>query len=67
MGLLQYLPFLVLSLATVPPFIMIARKAGLSAWWGALGVLPLGFILFAWIIALRRWPATIDAAAPFRD
>ena len=36
---------------------LIAKRAGLEAWTGALLGIPLVNVFALWILALRRWPA----------
>lgn len=55
---IQFIPLIVLGLLAVPPSMMMLKKAGLSRWWAVLVIWPLfGYIAFAWIVGLRRWPA----------
>jgi len=54
----QFLPLILLGLLTLPPAMMMLKKAGLSRWWAVLMIWPVfGYIVFAWIIGLRRWPS----------
>ncbi len=39
---------------------LIARRAGLSGWIGALVGVPLLNIIVLWYLALVRWPATTE-------
>ncbi|MDB5731036.1 MAG: rane protein [Variovorax sp.] len=38
-------------------FIPAARKAGFSAWWVVLSLVPLMGIVLLWLFAFAKWPA----------
>ncbi|WP_343716826.1 hypothetical protein [Inquilinus sp.] len=49
---------LLLSLLTIPGFILILRRAGFSWAWSLLALLPsIGLVLVFAVLLFRRWPA----------
>jgi uncharacterized membrane protein YhaH (DUF805 family) len=46
----------------------ILHKAGYSAWWGLLGLLPTVNIVMLWVFAYAQWPALAgEDSAPRRQ
>jgi len=50
------LPSLLLAIVTGIPLWILLGRVGLSRWWTLLAILPLGFLILLWMLALRRWP-----------
>jgi ATP/ADP translocase len=44
-------------LVLLVPLQQIVRRAGYSAWWCALIIVPLVNVIALWVFAFRRWPA----------
>jgi hypothetical protein len=38
-------------------FIPTVRKAGFSAWWVALSLIPIVGLVLLWVFAYAKWPA----------
>lgn len=53
-----FVPFFVLMGLLVYPVSRVVRRAGFSAWWSLLALVPLGNIVGLWLLAFKRWPAT---------
>ena len=62
MGSFSIWHWLVVIILVVPNllFIPTVRKAGFSAWWVALSLIPIvGFVLL-WVFAYAKWPAETE-------
>lgn len=55
-GLIGFLIFAI-------PGAMILRKAGYSAWWVLIALVPLLNIIMFWVFAFSRWPVEERAAS----
>jgi hypothetical protein len=55
---------LLLSLLTLPAFVLILKRAGLSRAWALLALAPsIGIVLVFAVLLFRRWPAIAAAEA----
>lgn len=41
-------------------FSKVIAKAGYSAWWALIGVVPLVNLIALWVFAFSKWPAAPD-------
>jgi hypothetical protein len=46
------------------PFFRIFPRAGIPAWIGVFGVVPLVPLIFLWILAFMKWPQDGAGSAP---
>lgn len=55
---------LLLSLLSIPGFVLILRRAGMSWAWSLLALLPsIGLVLVFAVLLFRRWPVIAAAEA----
>ena len=60
--LVQLVPLMLVMLVLVVPFVRILRRAGRSAWWVLLLLIPgLGWLILPWVIAFMRWERPREA------
>jgi hypothetical protein len=53
-----WLPYLMIVILTAIPSFFVFKKAGLSPWWAAIAIVPLGTVIILWIVAFSNWPAS---------
>jgi hypothetical protein len=54
----HWLIVLILVLSWVIPVALILRKAGYSAWWVFLSLIPMINVIGIWLFAMAEWPRT---------
>lgn len=62
MGSFSIWHWFVLIIISLPNlfFIPAVRKAGFSAWWIALSVIPIVGLVLLWVFAYAKWPLHPD-------
>ena len=47
---------LIAALILVPPFWMILPRAGIPSQVALFAVVPFGWVILLWVLAIRQWP-----------
>jgi len=52
-----WLVIILISAATLYPYVRIIRRTGHSGWWLLAGIVPVLNFVMLWVFAFARWPA----------